>query len=210
MQPHGLFITFEGIEGCGKSTQARLLAGALEEHGCGVLLTREPGGPPIAEKIRALLLDRDHTEMLPETEVLLYMAGRAQHTGQWILPALNEGRVVVCDRYYDSTLAYQGMARGIDEAAIRAQIAFATFGLAPHVTFLIDLDPAVGLARINPAHADRLEREGLEFHRRVREGFLQVAKEEPRRYIVLNGQMSIEELHGAIWRIVAQRLGIPE
>jgi thymidylate kinase len=97
--------------------------------------------------------------------------------------------VVVCDRYYDSTLAYQGMARGIDEAAIRAQIAFATFGLAPHVTFLIDLDPAVGLARINPAHADRLEREGLEFHRRVREGFLQVAKEEPRRYIVLNGQV---------------------
>ncbi|MCD4829092.1 MAG: dTMP kinase [Candidatus Cloacimonetes bacterium] len=202
MKHNGLFITFEGVEGCGKSTQVRLLADAIEAQGYTVLRTREPGGPPIAEKIRALLLDPANTEMLPETEALLYMASRAQHTGERILPALRRGQVVVCDRYYDSTLAYQGAARKLSERAIRAQITFATFGLVPAATILIDLPVEVGLGRIDPIRADRLEREDLAFHQRVRQGFLDVAKVEPQRYLVVDGQEKIEELHLRIKRHV--------
>ena len=126
----GLFITFEGIEGSGKSTQMELLARKLEELGLPCLLTREPGGPPIAEHIRQLLLDPLHCEMLPETELLLYSASRVQHTGEWILPALRLGKIVLCDRYYDSTFAYQGAARSQNLDFIRLLTAFATFNTA--------------------------------------------------------------------------------
>lgn len=206
MKHNGLFITFEGIEGCGKSTQARLLADAIEAQGRTILRTREPGGPPIAEKIRALLLDTANGEMLPETEALLYMASRAQHTGEWILPALRRGQVVVCDRYYDSTLAYQGAARRLGMEAIRALIAFATFGLTPDATILIDVPVEVGLGRLDLFRADRLEREDIAFHRRVRQGFLDVAKAEPQRYIVVDGQATIEEIHARIVRHVSPLL----
>ena len=206
MNGNGMFITFEGIEGCGKSTQARLLGDAIEKAGLPLLRTREPGGPAIAEKIRAILLDPANAEMLPETEVLLYMASRAQHTGQWILPALKAGKVVVCDRYYDSTLAYQGAARHIDPAAIRSQTEFATFGLVPDITVLIDVPVEVGLGRLDQSKLDRLEAEDVAFHQRVRQGFLSVAKAEPYRYIVVDGTKTVEEIHGCIMRHVSPLL----
>ena len=129
-----LFITFEGVEGCGKSTQAKMLKEYLENIGKKVLLTREPGGPKISEDIRNILLDRNNHEMLPEKEMLLYMASRSQHTGEWIIPALEKGTFVISDRYYDSTIAYQGAARKIDRNIIDTITKYATFGLVPDLT----------------------------------------------------------------------------
>ncbi len=191
----GLFVTFEGIEGCGKSTQSKLLRDYLESNGLDVLLTREPGGPRISEKIRQLLLDPENTEMLPETELLLYMASRSQHTGEWIIPALKRGKVVISDRYYDSSIAYQGAARQLDMKQIDNITLFATYSLKPDITFLIDLSPDSGLCRIKPEVADRIEKESIEFHKRVRKGFLDVAKREPDRFCIVDGCGTIEEIH---------------
>jgi len=190
-----LFITFEGIEGCGKSTQAKMLKKYLENLGKKVLLTREPGGPKISEDIRSILLDTNNHEMLPETEMLLYMASRSQHTGEWIIPALEKGIFVISDRYYDSTIAYQGAARKIDRNIIDTITKYATFGLVPDLTFLIDMPAEIGLSRISRTDADRLERESLEFHEKVRKGFLEIAEIEKERYIVVDGYKSIEEIH---------------
>jgi len=134
-----LFITFEGIEGCGKSTQARMLKEFLIKEGKSVFLTREPGGPKIAEDIREMLLSVNNKEMLPQTEVLLYMASRSQHTGEWIIPELEKGKIVISDRYYDSTFAYQGAARKIDGKLIDTIRRYATFGLVPDITFLVEM-----------------------------------------------------------------------
>ncbi|MFC1887950.1 dTMP kinase [Candidatus Cloacimonadota bacterium] len=190
----GIFITFEGTEGCGKTTQAELLADYYRQMGRKVLLTREPGGPKISEAIRSILLNKDNFEMLPETELLLYMASRSQHTGEWILPALEEGKIVISDRYYDSTIAYQGAAREINRNMIDTIRKYATFGLVPDLTFLIDLAAATGLSRIKKENADRLEQESLEFHTKVRKGFLEIAEVES-RYRVINGSKNIEEIH---------------
>ncbi|MCD4818886.1 MAG: dTMP kinase [Candidatus Cloacimonetes bacterium] len=189
-----MFITFEGIEGCGKSTQAKLLKKYLIEKGHKVLLTREPGGPQISEKIRELLLDPFNKEMLPETEMLLYMASRSQHTGEWIIPALQKGKFVISDRYYDSTIAYQGAARKIDLNIINTITKYATYGLVPDITFLIDLPAEVGLSRISPDKADRLEQESLEFHQRVRKGFLNFAENNKNRYVIIDGKDNIEDI----------------
>lgn len=194
----GLFITFEGIEGCGKSTQSKMLKEYFESHNKKVLYTREPGGPQIAEKIRHILLDKENSEMLSETEMLLYMAARCQHTGEWIIPALKENKVVISDRYYDSTIAYQGAARKLDYDIIDMIRIYATFGLKPAKTILIDLPAEVGLGRIKAEDADRLELESIEFHKRVRQGFLDIAKREPERYIVVDGTQSIEEIQQEI------------
>jgi dTMP kinase len=194
----GLFITFEGIEGSGKSTQMALLGKKLSEMGITALLTHEPGGPPIAEHIRSLLLDPDHGEMLPETELLLYAASRVQHTGEWILPALREGKVILCDRYYDSTFAYQGAARSQDMDFIRLLTAFATFNTVPDITFLIDLPVEQGLARINNRKLDRLEQEDISFHQRVRDQYLDLARQMPDRFVVLDGTRSRDEIHAQI------------
>jgi dTMP kinase len=194
----GLFITFEGIEGCGKSTQSKMLRDYLQQTSRQVLLTREPGGPKISEAIRSILLSCENAEMLPETELLLYMASRSQHTGQWILPALQQGSWVISDRYYDSTLAYQGAARSIDRSIIDPITRYATYGLVPDITFVVDLPAEVGLSRIAAGTADRLEQESLEFHRRVRQGFLTIAKEDPSRYIVIDGGQTIEAIHSQI------------
>ena len=202
----GLFITFEGIEGCGKSTQAKLLRGYLEKKGYSVFLTREPGGPKISEAIRGLLLSTDNKEMLPETEVLLYMASRSQHTGEWIIPALEKGKMVISDRYYDSTLAYQGAARRIDIKLIDTITKFATFGLKPDITFLVDLPAEIGLSRISKQDADRLEMESIAFHKRVRVGFIEIAKREKMRYIVVDGTKSVEEIHNEIIDIMEDKL----
>ena len=194
----GLFITFEGIEGCGKSTQAKLLAEYLRNQGKVVFLTREPGGPKISEQIREILLSTKNNEMLPETEVLLYMASRSQHTGEWIIPALEQGKIVISDRYYDSTLAYQGAARRIERKLIDSITKFATFGLKPDITFLVDLPAEEGLSRISYKNADRLEKESLEFHRKVRKGFFEIAKIEKNRYIIIDGRDSVEKIHKEI------------
>jgi dTMP kinase len=154
----GIFITFEGIEGCGKSTQSKLLAEYLQKRGIDTLSTREPGGPKISEEIREILLSNANDEMIDRTEVLLYMASRSQHTGEWIIPALDSGKIVISDRYYDSTIAYQGAARKIERKVIDMLTHFATFGLKPDITFLVDLPAEVGLSRIEAKNADRLER----------------------------------------------------
>ena len=198
----GLFITFEGIEGCGKSTQAKLLREYLEKKGYNVFLTREPGGPKISEEIRNLLLSTKNKEMLPETEVLLYMASRSQHTGEWIIPALEKGKMVISDRYYDSTLAYQGAARKIDIKLIDTITKFATFGLKPDITFLVDLPAEIGLSRISKQDADRLEMESIEFHKKVRVGFIEIAKREKKRYIIVDGTESVEKIHSKIVKIM--------
>jgi len=193
----GIFITFEGIEGCGKSTQVELLRDHLEKEGMEVILTREPGGTEISERIRELLLDPTYKEMLPETEVLLYAASRSQHTGQKIIPAIESGKVVISDRFYDSTIAYQGAARRIDETSIKFLCEFAAYHHEPDLTFLIDVAVETGLGRINPELADRLEQESMDFHRRVRKGFLDLAEKHP-RIIIIDGQKSINEINGLI------------
>ena len=193
----GIFITFEGIEGCGKSTQVELLRDNLASEGMEVILTREPGGTEISERIRELLLDPTYKEMLPETEVLLYAASRSQHTGQKIIPAIESGKVVISDRYYDSTIAYQGAARRIDETSIKFLCEFAAYHHEPDLTFLIDVAVETGLGRINPELADRLEQESMDFHRRVRKGFLDLAEKHP-RIIIIDGQKSINEINGLI------------
>ncbi len=202
----GLFITFEGIEGCGKSTQARMLKEFLIKSGKHVFLTREPGGPKIAEEIRKMLLSVNNKEMLPETEVLLYMASRSQHTGEWIIPELEKGKIVISDRYYDSTFAYQGVARKIDGKLIDTIRRYATFGLVPDITFLVDLPEDIGLSRILSKDADRLEQESMAFHKKVRNGFLELANKEPERFVVLDGNKSIKEIHNDVINIIDKEL----
>jgi len=202
----GYFITFEGIEGCGKSTQAVLLSNALKEKGCDVLLTREPGGPIISEAIRKILLDPENYEMLPETEMLLYMASRSQHTGQWIIPALNEGKVVISDRYYDSTIAYQGAARELNYSIIEIITRFATFNTDPDMTFLVDVPVEVGMKRIQSRKLDRLEMENFEFHKKVRDQYLYIASKHNSRYNVINGDDLVTTIHENIMAAVSSML----
>lgn len=194
----GIFITFEGIEGSGKSTQVRLLVKALQQMELPYLTTREPGGTIISEAIRDILLNPSFTQMAPETELLLYCASRSQHTNELILPALDKGTIVICDRYYDSTYAYQGAARELDENLIDTLTRFATYGRTPDITFLIDLPVEIGLSRIKNRQLDRLELEAEAFHSRVRQQYLSIAKKYPSRYFVLDGNQEPEEIHQRI------------
>lgn len=196
----GKFVTFEGIEGSGKSTQVKLLISYLEKEGIPYLKTREPGGTPIAEAIRKILLDPACKEMLPETELLLYNASRCQHTGELIIPALEAGKLVICDRYFDSTYAYQGAARELDEDIIDTLTHYATFNTVPDLTVLLDLPVDRGLARIKERSLDRLELENVEFHEKVRQQFLLLAKKQPFRYLVLDGSKAPEDIHQEILR----------
>lgn len=182
----GIFITLEGADGCGKSTQAELLAEVLLARGREVVRLREPGGTPISEKIRALLLDSANAEMVPEAELLLYEASRAQLTRQVIEPALERGAVVLCDRYYDSTYAYQAGGRGLDETIVRQSNVLGSCGRVPDRTLVLDLDPAIGYARATAGGADRMEAEGLAFQERVRAAYLRLADEEPARVRVVD------------------------
>jgi len=203
----GLFITFEGVEGCGKTTQIALLHAHLEANGHAVELTREPGGTAIAEAIREILLNPDHSDMGEVTEVLLYAAARAQHVHARIKPALAAGKVVLCDRFADSTTAYQGAGRGIDTQLLEQLHRIATGAIWPQLTFLLDLDPATGLDRVRArGRTDRLEQEALAFHERVREGYLALARREKRRFVVLDAADSIETLAQEIAAQVDQLL----
>lgn len=208
----GLFVTFEGPEGCGKTSQMRLLAAYLRDQGCDVLTTREPGGTPISERVRAIVLDPAHTNMEPTTEFLLFSAARAQHVAEVIRPHLDRGGVVLCDRFADSSLAYQGYGYGLDLEARRAITRFATGGLVPDLTFLLDLPVEAGLRRKAGGRGDawnRMERKQIEYHERVRAGYLAMAAEEPDRWVTIDATGDMEAVHSAIrapiMRVLAAR-----
>lgn len=193
-----LFVTFEGPEGSGKTTQLKLLAEWLREQGYDVLATREPGGTAISEAIRAILLDPTHTEMQPEAEILLFSAARAQIVAQVIRPHLERGGMVLCDRYADSTLAYQGYGRGLDLDILRAITAFATGGLVPDLTIYLDVAIEEGLQRKSAQEWNRLEAQALAFHQRVRDGYLEMAAGEPDRWLEVDAFQPIADIQVAI------------
>jgi dTMP kinase len=191
--PPGLFLAFEGGEGVGKTTQARLIAIWLREQGFEVVTTHEPGATKVGMRLRALLLDTAHAGMSPHAEALMYAADRAEHVSSVIEPALARGAVVITDRYTDSSLAYQGTGRGLRGADIARLNSWATGGRTPDLTILLDMPPEAGLGR-RARSADRLEAEPPEFHRRVRAGFLALARAEPSRYLVVDATRPVEEI----------------
>jgi dTMP kinase len=205
----GLFITLEGPEGSGKTTHARLLANWLAEAGYDVLTTREPGGTRIGDVVRTLLLDPVYAGIRPETEFLLFSAARAQIVGEVIRPHLEKGGIAVCDRFADSSLAYQGYGRRLDQGALSAITAFATGGLLPDLTLCLDLPVAEGFRRKQDRGSerpDRLEQERLEFHERVRQGYLEMARAEPGRWAILDAAWPIAKVQEEIRSRVSERL----
>ena len=202
-----MFVTFEGIEGCGKTTQAKLLCEALVDRGYSVVFTREPGGTPAAEELRSFLLKPREERFPPFAELSVYEAARSFHVENLIKPSLKEGAVVICDRFIDSTLAYQGYGRGIDLSLVERLNQEATGGLKPDLTVLIDLPVEEAFKRISERRKDRMESESLKFHQRVREGFLEIARREPERFLIVDGRKEVEELHTLILGEVLGRLG---
>ena len=211
---HGTFITLEGVEGCGKSTQARRLAQALRDAGREVVATREPGGTPLADSLRALFLDAAHGDMAAETELLLVTAGRADHVRRVVRPALERGAVVVCDRFVDSTRAYQGGGRGLDRAVIDAADGVARGGLLPDVTLLLDVPAEDGIARAQARHraaatADdaetRFDAADLAFHRRIRSAFLRLASEDRERVWVIDATGDEDDVFARVTTVVRRR-----
>lgn len=207
----GYFITFEGIEGSGKTTQIGLLAEHLDSLGYPVVMTREPGGCPIADKIRAILLDADNSSISPLTELMLYAAARAQHVSEVIIPALRQGNIVLCDRFTDATLAYQGSGRGIARESLDTLNQLACQSLRPDLTVLIDCDVSVGLKRARQRielatgpREERFELEALDFHQSVRDSYLEIARKEPARFITVDGSASVEDISEAIVAQVLQ------
>jgi dTMP kinase len=193
----GKFITFEGSEGCGKSTQSKLLFDHLTEKGIPAKLIREPGGVAISEKVRAILLDKNNTAMNKECETLLYMAARAQLVEEVVIPELNKGTILLCDRFLDSTVAYQGYGCGVSVDAIKSMGLFATKGIQPDLTFFLDLDTEEGLRR-RGTERDRIELRSMEYHERVRSGYHAIAKAEPGRVLIIDGRKSKENNFGTI------------
>ncbi len=193
----GKLITFEGAEGSGKSTQIQLALDYLKEHHFSVVFVREPGGVKISEDIRRILLDVDNKDMNDQCETLLYMASRAQLVGEIIKPALAKGKIVLCDRYLDSTIAYQGYGRGVDVKWIKLLGSFATHKINPDLTILFDIDAKLGLSRIN-REKDRIEKRDLNYHNRVRRGYLKIAQAEKKRIKVIKVDRSREEIHQAV------------
>ena len=199
MSERGVFITLEGGEGCGKSTQLRILARRLEAAGMPVRSLREPGGTVVGEAVRGLLLDPDTTGLDAFAELLLYEASRAQLVAEVIEPALESGEIVLCDRFADSSMAYQGHARGLPLAEVAALNDIATGGLSPDRTVLLDIEPALGVRRATCEGADRLEGEDLAFHERVRTGFLAIAAEEPGRVRVVDASGDVETVAARVF-----------
>lgn len=204
----GVFITFEGIEGSGKSTQIVQLANHLSAHGRSVTLTREPGGTAIGDQVRKVLLDPANTALDPKAELLLYAAARAQHLAELIRPALKAGKIVLCDRFSDATLAYQGYGRGLELELIRSLDRIVTDGLRPDLTILLDIDAATGLARARGRNSRgglegeaRFENERLSFHERVRQGYLELAKHDPARFRVVDASPSPEIIQNRLRQI---------
>lgn len=238
ISPKGAFITFEGVDGCGKTTQAKLLAEKLRGAGLPVLETREPGGTEVGRSLRQVLLNPAHEEILPECELLLFLADRVQHLGELIVPALAKGQVVICDRFHDSTVAYQKFGRQLDFSGVEGVIARHIAPTSPVLTFWLEVELEAAQGRINerqmkqmrqageqaggggskplgwsgsaaePAGDSRLENEALRFHLRVREGYAALLRENPRRIVKLDGALSIEELGGQVWRVVKERMDV--
>ena len=208
----GLFITVEGGEGAGKTTLiAALQERFRQDRGKDVIVTREPGGIPIAEEIRAVLLDRAHTRMDGRTEALLYAAARRQHLVEKIIPALRRGEIVICDRFVDSSLAYQGHARGVGIREVWEINRFATEDCMPHLTLLLDIEPQQGLSRISAdggREVNRLDVESLAFHRKVREGYRIVADMFPQRIVTLDASLSPERVAEEAWRHILNKFGL--
>lgn len=204
-----LFITFEGGEGSGKSSALKLLDERLRQEGYETVLTREPGGTPIAEQIRNVILDKANTKMDSRTEALLYAASRRQHLVEKVWPALKEGKLVLCDRYLDSSLAYQGGARGLGIDNVLGVNLFATEGTFPNLTLLFDIEPELGLERIAKnasREVNRLDLEKIEFHRGVRKTFLELAKRYPDRYVVLDASKTLPEVVEDAYQAIKARL----
>ncbi len=210
----GCFITLEGIEGCGKSTQAAKLADYLKELGYQVILTKEPGATALGTPLRKLLLNPQRITIGAKAELFLFAADRSQHVEELILPAIKEGKIVVCDRYTDATMAYQGYARGLDKALIQDLNELAALGLSPQLTILLDLTVSEGLSRAldrnqrndSASREDRFEQEGKSFHEKVRYGYLELARAEPDRIKIIDADSSIEEIHNNIVKTVAPLL----
>ena len=203
----GFFLSFEGIEGCGKTTQLKGLARRLRTLGHLVVETREPGGSPISEQIRTSLLDPKNRGMDPRCELLLFLAVRAQHVDEIIRPALEKGAVVLCDRFTDATVAYQGYARRLGAPLVARLNRFATAGVLPDLTIFLDVPVALGLARKRKTgYLDRLDRESEAFHKAVRNGYGRIARQNPRRVRVVNGTDAVDDVARAIDRIVRSRL----
>ena len=207
----GFFLTFEGVEGGGKTTQARLLAEALQERGHTVLVTREPGGTEVGKVVRRLVLEPAGAPLAAEAELLLLLADRAQHVRDVILPGLRDYAVVISDRFLDSTLAYQGYGSGLPLDLLRRLNSFASQACLPDFTVLLDVPVEVGLRRASQSRgaseADRFEAKNLDFHHRVRQGFLAVAREHPQRVYVVDTDRPIEPIHQEIVSVVLERMG---
>jgi dTMP kinase len=212
----GWFITFEGVEGSGKTTQIRLAGEFLREKGFPVFMSQEPGGTPLGERIREILLNRGGFDISGEAEVFLFAAARAQHTDAVIRPALEKGQVILCDRFSDATIAYQAYGRGLPLETVREICRFASRGISPHLTLLFDLPVEKGLERAfrriagreEASREDRFEREQLDFHRRIREGYLTIAREEPGRVKIVDASRDIESTRREVRAILSSFLGV--
>ena len=209
MKPRGIFITFEGMDGSGKTTQMHRLAERLRSLGRTVLETAEPGGPPIAQKIRRILLDSANQELSSATEILLYFASRAQNVDEWILPALGRGEIVLSDRFTDSSLVYQGVGRGLGIDAVSELERIACRGLKPDLTILVDVDAEASLARARsrnlaePHCETRMDDQAIEFHLKVHQAYDALAAAEPERVKLVNGRAGMDELEREVWSIVS-------
>lgn len=204
-----MFITFEGGEGAGKSTAIKRIVEKLTSEGYEIVLTREPGGTPIAEEIRNVILDKKNTAMDPRTEALLYAASRRQHLVEKVIPALNEGKLVLCDRFIDSSLAYQGGAREIGIDNVYNMNLFATEGMLPDLTILFDIKPEEGLARIaanSLREVNRLDVEKLAFHNKVRDSFHELAKRFPERFVIIDASKGPDEVFEESYKAIEDRL----
>ncbi|MCB1111893.1 MAG: dTMP kinase [Chlamydiales bacterium] len=211
----GLFITLEGGEGTGKTTLIKRLQNALDEEGFASVATREPGGSPLGERIRQMLLSHDPTISIGSyAELLLFLAARAQHIEEVIAPALERGEIVLCDRFNDSTIVYQGHARGLGMSAVQQLCLSACHGVVPDITLFLDVDPEIGLARTkgvakdqaSEGQVDRIEREEIAFHQKVREGMHLLAEQEPERVHILDASQSVDEVFQQAWSLITQQL----
>jgi len=206
----GLFITLEGIDGCGKSTQGEMLAGKLKQRGFEIVVTREPGGTVIGEGVRKLLVSDASVHIAPTTELLLYVAARAQHVAELIRPAVKAGRMVISDRYTDSTVAFQGYGRGLDLEVIEWLNRFATGGLKPDLTIVFDLDPETARGRLGSRPVGGLlgafDEQHADFHKRMRAGYLNMAESEPSRIRVVDASGSVDETHAQVMSLVLEKI----
>lgn len=203
MANKGIFITFEGADGCGKTTQLNLLADYLKSKGHEIVITREPGAKGLGEKIREILLNYNG-DVSSNCEAFLFLADRAQNTDTIVKPALEQGKIILCDRHTDSTLAYQGYGRGVDIEQARMLNKIATSGLIPDLTFVFDIDVETSMSRVGKTK-DRMESAGMEFHEKVRKGYLEIAKQEPTRVKVINSADSIENIFAQVKTIVNEK-----